>query len=140
MNNKVLKALTLVMLITTLLLLALFGLMLIYSAVIIKVIYPIMAFSLFFALFLMFSVHYIKCYLHISGAKTIDSKRIEKVKMTNHTFAALWGFISAIMVIILLVATLILRAYFDFQWYFLIVAVVSSLYSINLALIGKSIS
>lgn len=128
------------MLITTLLLLALFGLMLIYSAVIIKVIYPIIVFSLFFALFLMFSVHYIKCYLHISGAKNIDSKRIEKAKRTNHTLAAFWGLISAIMVIILLVTTLILKAYFDFQWYFLIVAVVSSLYSINLALIGKSMS
>lgn len=140
MNNKVLKTLTSLMLITTLLLLALFGLLLIYSAIIIKVIYPIIIFSLFFALFLIFSVHYLKCYLHISGTKIIDSKRSEKAKRANHTLAAIWGFISTIMIIILLVTTLILKAYFDFQWYFLIVAVLSSLYSINLALISKSIS
>ena len=138
MNSKVLKALTLVMLITTLLLLALFGLMLIYSAVIIKVIYPIIIFSLFFASFLIFSAHYLKCYLHISGAKTVDSRR--RARRANHTLSAIWGFISTVMVIILLVTTLILKAYFDFQWYFLIVAAVSSLYSINLALIGKSMS
>ena len=128
------------MLITTLLLWALFGLMLIYSAVIIKVIYPIIIFSLFFISFLIFSAHYLKCYLHISGAKAIDSKRSEKVKRTNRTLAALWGFISAVMVIILLVTTLVLKAYFDFQWYFLFMAVMSSLYFTNLALINKSIS
>lgn len=139
MNNKVLKALTLVMLITTLLLLALFGRMLIYSLVIIKVIYPIIIFSLFFAAFLMFFVHQLKCYLHLSGAKIIDSKRSVKVKRTNRTLAALWGFISAVMVIILLVTALVIKAYFVFQWYFLFVAVISSLYSVSLALIGKSI-
>jgi hypothetical protein len=70
----------------------------------------------------------------------MDSKRSEKAKRANHTLAAIWGFISTVMIIILLVTTLILKAYFDFQWYFLIVAVLSSLYSINLALISKSIS
>ncbi len=140
MNNKVLKALTLIMLITTLLLLAMLGLMLIYSAIIIKVIYPIIIFSLFFTLVLMLFIHYQKCYLHISGAKTIDPRKIVKAKRATHTLAALWGFTSAVMVIILLVTALILKAYFDFQWYFLFVAVMSSLYSANLALIGKSIS
>jgi hypothetical protein len=140
MNNKVLKTLTLLMLITTLLLLALFGLILIYSAIIIKVIYPIIIFSLFFALFLMFSFHYLKCYLHIIGRKIIDSKRSAKTKRANHILAALWGVIFAVMIVILLVTTLILRAYFDFQWYFLFVAIISSLYSINLSLISKSIS
>ena len=138
MKNKTL-IFTYIMFIITTLITLFFFVFIILGIFLIKEVPPVIIFTILTVLYVLLSLHYLKCIKYQKNILAADERRIKKLKNTNIILAFVFGFIGFTMFIVGIFPIIVLGGFEIYFLYFFGVCIYFSLYAINLLLINQKI-
>ena len=138
MKNKTLIFTYIMFIITTLITLFFYAFIFL-GIFLIKEVPPVIIFTILTVLYVLLSIHYIKCIKYQKNIYDVDERRIKKLKNTNIVLAFVFGFMGFTMFIVGIFPIIVLGGFEIYFLYFFGVCIYFSLYAINLLLINQKI-
>ena len=140
MKKNTLNNITRAMLVVSLILTAMMSIFILLAGIVDKAIPPVIALLLATAFFVWIDLFYLNCCKWLNNKIPDDKITLHKLKMQSILFIAIMCLISFSMWGVLFGSVVLYRVFFGFQIYFLIVALVTTVYAINSIFINKAIA
>ncbi|MBE6604748.1 MAG: hypothetical protein E7639_03475 [Ruminococcaceae bacterium] len=140
MKKNNLCTVTMIILVFSLIVTVMMSIFTVLAGIIVKAIPPVIALLLVTVFFVWIDILYLNCYKWLNTKTIRKPKKIHNLKIKNLFLSVIMLLISCSMWAILIATVIVFRVFFEFQIYFLIVAIVAIAYTINGIFIDKALA
>ncbi|MBQ8381958.1 MAG: hypothetical protein IJX47_02000 [Clostridia bacterium] len=139
MKYNTVKIMTMIMIVISSLITVAMAIFTVLAGVIVKAIPPVAVLLLTTVFWVWTDIHYLNCYEWLKDKLYETVQPNAKLKNKSLILIAIMSVISVSMWLILFVTVVLYRVFFEFQIYFLTVAVVATVYAITTTLVLKAL-
>lgn len=138
MKKNTVKNVTMIMFVISLVISVMMSVFTVLTGIVNKAIPPVIALLVVTVFFAWITLFYLNCYKWLSR-KTTEEKTLHNLKTKNTVLMVIMSWMSCSMWFVLFGSVVLYRVFFEFQIYFLIVALITAIYAISNILIQKSL-